>query len=140
MALKEHDQQFLVRPSKWIFRLRGLLWTAAFVLVLLGPYSLVAKAVFVLVWCALAIFYWRKTRVFDVFAELRFTRGNIILVFNNGQEPELITLVDEQRILPWLVELHFLRENGKACTWGITRETMDADSFRRLKVFINTRH
>ena len=140
MALKEHDQQFMVSPRPWILRIRLLLWLAAFILAIVGPYTLIAKVIFTVLWCALAIFYWRKTQSLHAFAGLRFTRGNLILVFNNGQEPELITLIDEQRILPWLVELHFVRENGRTCTWGIMRDAMDADSFRRLKVFINTRH
>ncbi|MDZ7925045.1 MAG: hypothetical protein U5M23_13560, partial [Marinagarivorans sp.] len=105
MALKEHDQQFMVSPRPWILHIRLLLWFAAFMLAMIGPYTLIGKVVFAVLWCALAIFYWRKTQGFRAFAGLCFTRGNLILFFNNGQEPELITLIDEQRILPWLVEL-----------------------------------
>ena len=109
-------------------------------LVLINPFLWQAKTLFFLCAVVLLIYYRRRWQRQQAFAQLRYTNGVLLLVFNDGSEPELIHLTGQQRILPWLVELEFRRENGRKECWGIVFDAMDKNSFRELKVFIQTHH
>lgn len=111
-------------------------WLSVAMLVTFGPFLFLAKTLFIMLWLVLGIFYWRKLNATQYYNQLRLESGNLILGFSNGQEAELVNLIGRQRILPWLVELSILREDGKKYCWAITKSSLTRDEFRQLKVFV----
>ncbi|HEY7773090.1 MAG TPA: protein YgfX [Marinagarivorans sp.] len=139
MVKHDADRIFKVAPSRMIPALQGGLALMAGVAVLAGPFALWAKLVFLLGGLVLAAYYVPQLRRQQCYAQLRFVGGNLLLVFRNGREPQLVTFAGAQRILPWLVELNIRLESGERTRWGIACDTMDPESFRQLKVFVQTR-
>lgn len=134
------DFQFLVIPSRSIKVLQGSLASMLLLGVSIGPFTVLSKIAFAILTLVLSVHYWRKSTIAGDFSQLRYQNDNLLLVFNSSREPEIIYLIGQQRILPWLVELRLQREDGRIQRWGITYDAMDADSFRRLKVFLQTHH
>lgn len=139
MVKQDTDCIFRVKSSRLMPILQTLLWGVAGVVVGVGPFLSEAKMAFLLVWFLLAGYYIRQIRRQQSYAQLRFTNGSLLLVFRNGLEPQLVKFAGAQRILPWLVELNLRLENGQRVRWGVVSDTMDAESFRQLKVFVQTR-
>lgn len=136
MSLVSPNFQFTIKPSPLARILPAYAWLSVVVLVAAGPFLFLAKTVFIGLWVVLGVFYWRKLNTTKSFNQLRLESGNLILGFSNGQEPELVNLIGYQRVLPWLVELNILREDGKKYCWGITQGSITRDEFRQLKVFV----
>ncbi len=130
--------QLNLKPSRLRVGVPFMLWAVAAVLALLGPFYIIAKMLFMAAWLGIGVYYWRHLKSTQCYSQLRLESGNLILGFSHGQEPELIHLVGRQRVLPWLVELNIVREDGKQYCWGIAADALSRDEFRRLKVFVKT--
>ncbi|WP_054113466.1 protein YgfX [Marinagarivorans algicola] len=132
--------QLTVKPSCLMVVTPFVLWGAAVVLALLGPFYTVAKVLFIAIWLGIGVYYWYQLNRTRHYSQLRLESGNLILGFSHGQtsEPELIHLVGRQRVLPWLVELNIVREDGQRYCWGIAADAVSRDEFRQLKVFVKT--
>jgi hypothetical protein len=131
------DFQCFIVPSRYLAILYGSLWTLGLLLAALGPFLHWAKLLFLPAWVLCAWHYWRKYQMTQHFCQLRYTQGHLLMMCQ-GRELELVRLVGQPRILPWLVELTICRENGQTLVWPIAADSMDADSFRRLKVLVKT--
>lgn len=129
--------QWTVNPSRFGW-LPCVVWLCIAVLVVVGNFTLMAKIMFISTWAVLGVYYWRAFKATQHFYTLTLDQDTLILRFNNGQQPELVSLIGTQRVLPWLVELTLLRESGKRSRWGIAADTMTRQDFRRLKVFVKT--
>lgn len=65
---------------------------------------------------------------------LRVTQSGQIEIFMNDWQPAVIK--GQPVALPWLVSLTAQPENGKACRLMIWPDTVDADSLRKLRVWL----
>mgnify|MGYP003387626480 CR=1 FL=1 len=130
--------QLTIKPSPMTAWLPCALYGLTSILVVFGPFLVLAKVAFMAIWLLLSFYYWRKLNATKHYSQLRLESGHLILGFSNGLEPELIHLIGRQRVLPWLVELNIMRENGKQYCWGIAIDAISRDEFRRLKVFVKT--
>lgn len=139
MYKKDKDIIFKVAPTYFVPSVQLFLFLVAGLSVLFGPFIVTAKMIFCPAWCCLGFYYYMQCVRQRSYSQLRFSNGNLLLIFRNGQEPQLVHFCGSQRILPWLVELNLKLENGRVIHWGISFDTMDADSFRQLKVFVQTR-
>ena len=139
MHKKDKDYVFKISPSRFIPAAQALLWALSALCVLLGSFLVLAKLIFCVVWLVLAFYYWRQLLRQRSYSQLRLSNGNLLLVFRNGQEPQLVYFSGAQRILPWLVELNLKLENDRVIHWAVAFDAMDAASFRQLKVFVQTR-
>ena len=139
MSLVSPNFQITVKstPLSRVFPMS--VWLSIAVLVIFGPFLYLAKTLFIMLWLVLGVYYWRKLNATQYYNQLRLEGGNLILGFSDGQEAELVNLVGRQRILPWLVELNILREDGKKYCWSITKNSLTCDEFRRLKIFVKAR-
>lgn len=139
MYKKDKDYIFRITPSRFIPAVQSSLWGLSALCVLFGPFLALAKIIFAVVWGALAFYYCRQLLRQRSYAQLRLSNGNLLLVFRDGQEPQLVYFSGAQRILPWLVELNLKLENDRVIHWAVAYDAMDAASFRQLKVFVQTR-
>jgi hypothetical protein len=133
------DIHFVFKSSLFLCLLQSGLWLLGLISALIGPFLLIAKLLFCAVWIGLGVIYWRRWKFLQTISQLRFSSGNLILVFNNHQEPQLVYFKGPQRILSWLVELNVLLENNKMVSIPIAFDSLDSQSFRRLKVMVQTR-
>ena len=136
MSRSQLSCQFVVGRSQWAWLWPAVVLVSLYGALLAGPFSLWLKVACVLMAPLLAYGYWRRYQQAAALAQLRYQHGRLLVVFNNQQEPELITLVGQQRVLPWLVELYFEREQGQRQRWGIWADAMPPEQFRQLKVFV----
>lgn len=136
MSRNNANFQFDIKPTPLARLLPISAWSFVAVMVTFGPFLLVAKVFFMLLWWVLGAVYWRKLNVTQHINQLRLESGNVILGFSHGQEAELVYLVGRQRVLPWFVELNILRENGKRTCWCIAKGALTRDEFRQLKIFV----
>lgn len=139
MYKKDKDYIFKITPSRFIPAVQTSLWGFSAVCVVFGPFLGLAKIIFAVVWVALAFYYYRQHSRQRSYSQLRLSNGNLLLVFRNGQEPQLVFFAGAQRILPWLVEVNLKLENDNVIHWAVAFDSMDAASFRQLKVFVQTR-
>ena len=124
------DFQCSIAPSRYLAVLYGGLWALGLLVALLGPFLGLAKLFFVPVWGMCGWRYWRKYHATQHFCQLRYNQGHLLMV-SQGGELELITLVGQQRILPWLVELNICRDTAQHIAWPIAAGVHTAGCHRR---------
>lgn len=122
------------RPALWAY---GLWWA-------LGSVSLLACLPALGVWWPLVILWpaalWLQWRSLVPVLSLRALQfdGHYCLLSQDAKEPVLCSITGKWQHLPWLISLELIDEHQRRFHLPILACAMDADSFRRLRIRVNT--
>ena len=85
---------------------------------------------------AIAAFY----RLTPPFSALRLASdGQITVVGSNRSDEELVRLLPNASVHPWLVAFRLICQDGRKHAVVVTADMISADDFRRLRVFLRWR-
>lgn len=115
----------------------GLWWALGSISVLACLPMLGAWWPLVLLWPAALGWQWHSLGKVRRLRALQFD-GHYCLLSQEGRAPELCSLTGKWQHLPWLISLELIDEQQRRFHLPILAAAMDGDSFRRLRIRVNT--
>lgn len=127
-----------IRPSRQLAGFLILLHALAFIAAIANPLPIWARAALLVFTIANFGYSFRQAVLRTAVTGLRCVPGQSWILYQREGESTRAQLSTSTLVTPWLVLLHFQGERKKSSLL-LCRDSLDAESFRRLRVLLATR-
>lgn len=135
--MRSTSETFFLQPTRTLIVAYSAWWLTGSLTVLLCLPALGVFWPLVLLWPLAVIAQWHSLQSILSIRALQFD-GRYCLRSQLGKEPELCLLTGRWQLLPWLVALEVMDEKQRRSYVPVLPFMMDANSFRRLRIRVNT--